>query len=210
MDVGAEPSDFALEAFKALRAEVDHYLQAMGVLVGVALTAVGAIGAFALSKPGNREALLVLPFVLSGLGSLVQVNNGIQVRRRDEYIRTYLWPKTTLPPTGQGLPVVSWEEWIATMRVDQSALNPAKVAGAAGYVVVLSFLSAGALALTASLAWAKTSLAIVWVFGALIMLASAGIGLVVEAKELAPGDHYPHKSPRPSPTSPHDQTAELQ
>jgi|SRR5450631_1646553 hypothetical protein len=109
MEVGAEPSDFALEAYKALRAEIDHYSQAMGVLVGVALTAVGAIGAFALSKPGNREALLVLPFVLSGLG-LVQANNGIQVRRRDEYIRTYLWPKESLPPTSQGLTVGSWEE----------------------------------------------------------------------------------------------------
>jgi hypothetical protein len=43
------------------------------------------------------------------------------------------------------------------MRVDQTALNPAKVAGAAGYVVVVSFLSAGALALTASLAWGKAS-----------------------------------------------------
>lgn len=62
MEVGAEPSDFALEAYKALRAEIDHYSQAMGVLVGVALTAVGAIGAFALSKPGNREALLVFSF----------------------------------------------------------------------------------------------------------------------------------------------------
>ena len=201
MAVGAEPTDFALEAFKALRAEVDHYLQAMGVLVGVALTAVGAIGAFALSRPRNLEALLVLPFVLSGLG-LVQVNNGIQVRRRDEYLRTYLWPKESLPPTRNGQQVVSWEEWIASLRDNQSPLNPAKVAGAAGVVAVSIFPSAGALALTWSLAWAKPSLAIVWVFAVLVMAFSAAIGLVVESKELGPGDRYPHRELRPPPLSP--------
>jgi hypothetical protein len=194
--MGAEPSDFALEAFKALRAEIDHYLQAMAAVVGVALTAVGAIGAFGLSQPGNREALLVLPFVLSGLG-LVQVNNGIQVRRRDEYIRTYLWPTESLPPTSQGLQVVSWEEWIATMRVDQSAFNSAKVAGAAGYVVVFTFPSAGALALTAALAWGKASLEIVWVLAVFVMAITAGVGSVVESKELAPGDRYPYRRLRP-------------
>jgi len=77
--MGAEPSDFALEAFKALRAEIDHYLQAMAAVVGVGLTAVGAIGAFGLSQPGNREALLVLPLlavlvmaITAGVGSVVE------------------------------------------------------------------------------------------------------------------------------------------
>lgn len=194
--MGAEPSDFALEAFKALRTEVDHYLQAMAATVGVALTAVGAIGAFGLSQSGNRQALLVLPFVLSGLG-LVQINNGIQVRRRDEYIRTYLWPKKDLPPTSQGLHVLSWEEWIATMRVDHSAFNSAKVAGAAGYVVVFSFPSAGALALTAAMAWGKVSLASVWVLAVLVMAITVGLGFLVEPRELAPGDRYPYERVRP-------------
>jgi hypothetical protein len=195
--VGAEPSDFKLEAYKTLRAEIGHHLQAMSASVGVALTAVAAIGAFALSKPDNRDALLVLPFVLSGL-ALVQVNHGIQIRRRDEYIRTYLWPlKESLPPTSHGLPVVSWEEWIATIRLDQSALNPAKVADAVGYVIVFGFPSAGALALTASAAWGKASLAIVWGLAVLVMLVAAAIGFVVESKELAPSDSYPHRSLRP-------------
>jgi hypothetical protein len=198
MSVGAGSSDFKLEAYKTLRAEIGHHVQAMAASVGVALTAVGAIGAFALSEPGNRDALLVLPFVLSGL-ALVQINHGIQIRRRDEYIRTYLWPsKECLPPTSHGLlPVVSWEEWIATIRLDQSALNPAKVADAVGYVIVFGFPSAGALALTASVAWGKASLAIVWGLAVLVMLMSAAIGLAVESKELAPSDRYPHRSLRP-------------
>ena len=100
--MGAEPSDFRLEAYKSLREEIIHHVQAMSAVVGVALTAIGAIGAFALSKPGDKEALLVLPFVLAGLG-LVQTNHGLQIRRRDEYIRTHIWPP----------PPISWEQWIA-------------------------------------------------------------------------------------------------
>ena len=52
--MGAEPSDFRLEAYKSLREEIIHHVQAMSAVVGVALTAIGAIGAFALSKPGDQ------------------------------------------------------------------------------------------------------------------------------------------------------------
>jgi Flp pilus assembly protein TadB len=88
------------------------------------------------------------------------------------------------------------------MRDGQSALNPAKAAGAAGYVVVFSFPSAGALALTWSVAWAKPSLGIVWVFAVLVLAFSAAVGFVVESKELVPGDRRPHRDPRPPPPSP--------
>ena len=82
---------FQLEAYKTLREEITHQVQAMSAELGVALTATAAIGAFALSSKtgGNREALLVLPYILGGL-ALVQLNHGIQIRRLGEYIPTYV------------------------------------------------------------------------------------------------------------------------
>jgi hypothetical protein len=193
--MAADLSDFKLEAYKNLRAEITHYLQAMSALLGVALTAIGAIGAFALTKPGNREALLILPFVLSGLG-LVQVSNGVQIRRRDEYIRTYVWPTNSTGAAPPYDPDMSWEEWIARIRLGQSAVNLAKVSDAVGYIVIFAFPSAGALALTASAAFRMTPLGIVWVAAVLVMAATAAVGIVVEGRELAPSDKHPHDKPR--------------
>lgn len=183
--MGAEPSDFRLEAYRSLREEIIHHVQAMSAVVGVALTAIGAIGAFALSRPSDKEALLVLPFVLSGLG-LVQTNHGLQIRRRDEYIRTHIWRP----------PPISWEQWIADRRLEQPDWYPTKVVDAVGYIVIFAFPSVLALALTASQAWRETSLTIVWGLAIVVLLVAAGF-LVAVQTVLAPSDEYSHQNPRP-------------
>ncbi len=114
-----EPSECRLEVYKVLRDEITHHIQAMSALLGVALTATAAIGAFALNKQtGDRQSLLVLPFVLSGL-ALAQVNHGIQIRRLGEYIRTHVWPSdgsTAALPSSEP-PTPSWEEWEAAAKL---------------------------------------------------------------------------------------------
>jgi hypothetical protein len=201
--MAAELPSFQLEVYKTLREEITHHVQAMSALLGVALTASAAIGAFGLSKTGNREALLVLPYILSGL-ALVQVNHGIQIRRLGEYIRTYLWPAPQPDPAltspSEQLPP-SWEEWIADRRLERrSWRSPTRLAPRlaqfAGIVVALGFPSAGALALTWSVAEESTLLMIVWWLGLVVMVGSLAFVLAVEA-DLVKGDKYRAANPRP-------------
>jgi len=192
----AEPSDFKLEVYKVLRDEITHHIQAMSALLGVALTASAAIGAFALNKQtGDRQALLVLPFVLSGL-ALAQVNHGIQIRRLGEYIRTHVWPSngsTAAVPSSER-PAPSWEEWIADIRIERSSLkNPAKAAYFAGNVVVFAAPSIGALLITRPEAWKATWVGVVWGFAVFVVLAAAAIAVLVE-KELTASDNRPPRS----------------
>jgi len=195
----AEVSDFKLEVYKVLRDEITHHIQAMSALLGVALTASAAIGAFALNKQtGDRQALLVLPFVLSGL-ALAQVNHGIQIRRLGEYIRTHVWPSSgsiEAVPSSEP-PAPSWEEWIADIRIERSSLkNPAKAAYFAGNVVVFAAPSIGALLITRPEAWQTTWVGVVWGFAVFVVLATAAIAGLVE-KELAASDKRPPRSSSP-------------
>lgn len=196
--MAAELSTFQLEAYKTLREEITHHVQAMSALLGVALTASAAIGAFGLSKTGNREALLVLPYILSGL-ALVQANHGIQIRRLGEYIRTYLWlaPQPDPVPTSpsEQLPP-SWEEWIADRRLERRSWSPTRSAQFAGILVVLAFPSIGALALTRSVAVRTTSLTIVWWLGVVVMVGTIAFIRAVQA-DLIKGDEYRAANPRP-------------
>ena len=193
----AELPSFQLEVYKVLREEITHHVQAMSALLGVALTASAAIGAFGLSKTGNREALLVLPYILSGL-ALVQTNHGIQIRRLGEYMRTYLWPVPQPAPVQtarlEQLPP-SWEEWIADRRLERRSWSPTKLAQFAGNFVVLGFPGIGALALTKSVAGRTTSLTIVWWLGLVVMLGSMAFIRAVQA-DLAKGDTYRAANPR--------------
>jgi hypothetical protein len=192
----AEPSGCKLEVYKVLREEVIHHIQAMSALLGVALTASAAIGVFALNKQtGDRQALLVLPFVLSGL-ALAQVNHGIQIRGLGEYIRTHVWPSNgsaAAVPSSEP-PAPSWEEWVADIRIERSSReNPAKAAYFAGNVVVFAAPSIGALLITRPEAWRTTWVGVVWGFAVFVVLAAAVMALLVE-KELAASDKRPSRS----------------
>jgi hypothetical protein len=188
-------SNFKVEAYKALREEMHQHYQAMGAVLGVALTATAAIGAFGLSHTGNRDALLILPFVLCGLG-LVQVDHGIQVRRLGEYIRTYLWPTNTQESQSGVTPPPSYEEWIARMRTAQG-LFPTKATGALGQAVVFVLPSVAALLVTASKAWGSPLLAIVWGGALLVLIAAIALSAAVENNELGPSDLYVREGDRP-------------
>lgn len=185
----AELSDRKLEVYKALREEIVHHIQAMSALLGVGLTASAAIGGFSLNKhTGDRQALLVLPFVLSGL-ALAQMNHEIQIRRLGEYIRTYVWPSNESPDAAP-----SWEQWIADVRIARSSRqNPAKAAHFAANVVVFGVPSIGALLITIPEAWHRVWLGVVWGLGLCTMVAVTVIVRLINT-ELKASDGKPPRS----------------
>jgi hypothetical protein len=81
------------------------------------------------------------------------------------------------------------------MRLDQPGWYPTKVVDAVGYIVIFAFPSVLALALTASEAWHKTALTIVWAVAVLVLLTAAVIFIAVQTV-LAPFDEYSHQRPR--------------
>ena len=103
-------SDVALEEFKALRAEILAVQQFQNAAFAAALTAIAAVGSFALTKSGGRhELLLVLPIVLSGLG-LLQAQCARETNQIGNYVRDHLWARL---PVHEGDPFRSWEHFVA-------------------------------------------------------------------------------------------------
>jgi hypothetical protein len=109
-------SDLPLAEFNALRGEVLAIRQIQTAVYTAALTILAAIGGFALEKRGSRvEILLVLPFVLSGLG-VILVESNVGIENIGAFIRTEL-PKRL--PVGEA---ESWEQFIERKRGKDSKL----------------------------------------------------------------------------------------
>ncbi len=90
---GGVTRDVLLAEFKALRDEMLAIRQIQTAVYTAALTILAAVGSVALAKKGGRvEILLVLPYVLSGLG-LVTVQCTTGVSNIGEYVRKDLWPE---------------------------------------------------------------------------------------------------------------------
>jgi hypothetical protein len=82
--------DVALAEFAALRAEIASSKTVQSTSIGVGLTAIGAIFAFALQKNGTTDTLLVVaPFSL--VINVVYFAEAVRIRRVGDYIRKYLW-----------------------------------------------------------------------------------------------------------------------
>lgn len=90
---GGVTRDVLLAEFKALRDEMLAIRQIQTAVYTAALTILAAVGSVALAKKGGRvEILLVLPYVLSGLG-LVTVQCTTGVSNIGDYVRKDLWPE---------------------------------------------------------------------------------------------------------------------
>lgn len=142
----------ALREYEALRAEIDAHQRTKNQYLTLAITATGAIGSFALGRNGNREALLVLPLVLSGL-TIIYLRHNVDMELIGQYIRRELWPfvaGSVMPDSdiGDGSParthleIPSWDEWIQRRRSD---LRRESVYGAMGIMPPLLIFGAPSL-----------------------------------------------------------------
>jgi hypothetical protein len=180
--------EVALAEYGELRAEISRRSQAQGALLALALTATAAVGSYGFGSPDKREALLVLPFVLSGL-SLVYLHYAILSSTIGRYIRTELWPfLEEASTTSQEISnVPSWELWIARARQKRGRFSPAGLVTFLGQGTVFGVPAVGALLVTRSLAWSH-SLAPIWGLGLLAVLGALAMVVVVDTRELAPAD----------------------
>jgi hypothetical protein len=136
------PTEIALGEFQSVRAEIAMHQQAKTRYLTLALTATGAIGAFALGRNGNIEALLVLPLVLSGL-AIVYLKHNLDVENLGEYVRDQLWPLLQSTwgrsKTGDIGELPSWDAWINNRRATTSRKS---LYGALGVLPPLLIFSA--------------------------------------------------------------------
>jgi hypothetical protein len=125
----SETRELALAELSTLRSEVLAIRQIQTAIYTAALTILAAIAGVALAKKEGRiEMLLVLPFVLSGLGILL-VETEIGIHNIGDYIRTDLARRLTT--TGHA---VTWETFIDSRRRERgyryallSAVSPALI-----------------------------------------------------------------------------------
>jgi hypothetical protein len=158
--------EVALLQYQEIREEIGRFTQAKTAVLGLALTATAAIGGLGLGSSQNRELLLVLPFVLSGL-AWVYLHYAVVVKTTGDYIRTRLWPflGRLLPPPGgdQSLLVPCWETWIDRKRRGTLFTLPGLVTFV-GQGIIFAAPGAGALALTCDLAWDHVWAATWWIW----------------------------------------------
>jgi hypothetical protein len=100
----------ALAEFQALRGEVVQRIQLQQVLLGLTITALGALLSVALASTSSRASLLLAtPFVTSALG-FAYSDHSRRINMLGAYIKDHLWPDIR-SLTGGGLS--SWEERFA-------------------------------------------------------------------------------------------------
>lgn len=104
-----DPDDAALLEVAAVREELRNRLQGESTIFTAALTAIAAIGGFALSDDGRLEMLLVLPLILSGLGLLI-----VQGTQGNQNMATYIRDRWDAIRPGGGFE--SWEHHIQARR----------------------------------------------------------------------------------------------
>lgn len=165
-----------------MRSEIAAHQRTKNQYLALAITATGAIGSFALGRNGNRDALLVLPLVLSGL-TIIYLRHNVDIELLGQYIRAELWPfiRQATPPDPQ-LPVrpatiPSWDQWIQERRM---ALRRESAYGAMGILPPLLIFGApslGALVISLSRSFEHAPLAFVWVLDVVVVLISLGLTL---------------------------------
>lgn len=187
--MAVDPTEIAKAEYESLRSELISRTQSQATIVTAALTLVGAVGGFALSKEGREEILFVLPFALSALGVLL-VEGTRANHRMAHYLREYAWPRMF----GAGEVPWSWEDLIERYRqTHQLRVSPHSVAGAAPVLLVLVLPSVVALGLTLDEA-RHDGLWPLWIGG---LFAMATFGWV--ANKLRQQDDWPPQMPAASP-----------
>lgn len=180
--------EIALAEYGQMRAEISRRSQAQGALLALALTATAAVGSYGFGATDRREALLVLPFVLSGL-ALVYLHYAILSRTVGRYIRTELWPFLQRA-SGAGDDVSdmpSWESWGARVRQKRGRLSPAGLVSFLGQGTVFGVPAIGALIVTRPFSWGH-SMAPIWWLGLLAVLGAISMVVIIDTRELSPAD----------------------
>jgi hypothetical protein len=187
----------ALAEFQTLREEIAAHQRTKTQYLTLGLTATGTIGAFALGRNGNRDALLVLPLVLSGL-TIVYLRHNIDMELLGEYVREHLWPVLQDIYDHSGgkdiSPLPSWDEWIETRRAELTRRSTYGALGLLPPFFIYGAPSIGALVIAHAQA-AALPLALVWWLD--IAAVAGSILLTAWAATNSPG----WKNPRRTPTS---------
>jgi hypothetical protein len=185
--------DVALAQYREMRVEINHWSQAKTALIALALTATSAIGSFGLSATSHKEALLILPFVLSGL-ALIYLNYSVFAKTSGDYIREELWPflrrLLSAPGDDPRLQLPDWETWIDDPSQKRPRFSPAGLLTILGQGIVFGVPAIAALIITLHLAWSHTWAAIWWIWwlGLLALAGTIAMIIVVEHCVLNPAD----------------------
>jgi hypothetical protein len=178
----------ALAEYSEIRSEISRRSQAQSALLAFALTATTAVGTYGFGSTDRREALLVLPLVLSGL-ALLYLHYAVLSRTVANYVRTELWPfLQEASRTGNDAPLVpSGEAWAARDRQRRGRLSPAGLVTFLGQGVVFGIPAVGALVATRPLAWGHAA-APIWWLGLLAVLGAICMVVIIDVRELSPRD----------------------
>lgn len=147
--------------------------------MALAITASGAIGAFALGKDGNREILLILPLILSGL-AIAYLKHTYDIEQLGQYLREAWWPAIPEVLTSYPLldpepvsrcarPPLNWENWIDRKRGKKGRVGAYGMLGVLPPLLIFSSPGLGALALYLP---KTTQTRLVWLLDALSFLIS--------------------------------------
>ncbi len=164
-------TEVLLAEFNALRNEVLGIRQIQTAVFTAALTILAAVGSFALAKKNGRiEVLLVLPYVLSGLG-VIELQCAVGVANVGKYIREELWSRM---PTDRSAKTPSWEHFIDRTRGNTIAYRLSTLATPA---LILWVPSVASLAITHR--QAVTALWPLWWGGFLATVLFPGIAMAL-------------------------------
>jgi hypothetical protein len=187
--------DVALKEFESVRAEIAAHQRTKSQYLTLAITATGAIGAFALGRNGNRDALLVLPLVLSGL-TIIYLRHNVDIELLGQYVRSRLWPYVaghaladrnpaakdgssvaapSTPTTAGAADFPSWDDWIQERRTTLWRESAYGAMGILPPLLIFGAPSLGALVISFSRSWDHLALAIVWSIALVVITISLGL-----------------------------------
>jgi hypothetical protein len=158
--------DVHLAEFDALRNEITLRISLQQALLALNVTAVGAIVGVAVSKPGLKELLLVIPVIGPTLG-LLWLSHERTIRRIGDYIDKHLWRQ--------------WQpSWETHIRSPELSGGPAAFIFRAGIFLGFVVVSAIALAVAVPGRSASVGLWILWSVGLGLTLITATMFRVVD------------------------------
>jgi hypothetical protein len=185
----AELVEVSLKEFDSVHAEIAAHQRTKSQYLTLAITATGAIGSFALGRDGNRDALLVLPLVLSGL-AIIYLRHNVDIELLGQYVRRELWPFVSRggqvageEPAPSSVP--SWDDWIQERRIE---LKRQSAYGAMGILPPLLIFGAPSLgALVIAFERSRHHLPTSFVWGLDVFVALLSLGLTLWSYTSAPG-----------------------
>jgi hypothetical protein len=187
----SESAEVSLKEFESIRAEIAAHQRTKSQYLTLAITATGAIGSFALGRDGNRDALLVLPLVLSGL-TIIYLRHNVDIELLGQYVRRELWPFLSRyqPSSGQApkatpIATPSWDDWIQQRRTE---LRRESAYGAMGILPPLLIFGAPSLgALVIAYGRSRHHAPTMFVWSLDILVVAVSLGLTLWSYTAAPG-----------------------